>query len=439
MVTSADLPSGTQAMQAFSPEARLLLCWARPTLSQGATARVDELLGGTLDWGCFARYAVRHGLAPLVAEHLRRAPDQRVPPPISAAFADLGQANRDRNLRLSGELLIILRALAAAGIAVISLKGPALAAQADGDPTLRIIADLDLLVAPEDALAVREILGSRGYGLQRGFELTESDDVFVRRSDRAVVEVHRRLDSPWWPLDLPVDSLLRAPESAPLLGMKVPVLPLEDNLLYQCHHAGRHVWNRLAWLTSFAGLLERRGSDLDAEHFADRARKLGMARAVGATLMLARDLLEIWPCPPALERLTATPGAAALVRLARRELFDEQRVLTEPDPVAAAARLLGIAARAGPAPGAALKAELNIRVRRPQILRAVRQYHLLGGSGLRFLGWFLFSPKLEDVRRLGIAPSRRAAYAVARPLLLAGRLTNAVALRLMPARRDPGA
>lgn len=426
-------------MQGFSPEAQLLLCWARPTLSQGAVARVDALLGGTLDWGRFARYAVRHGLAPLVAEHLRLAPDQRVPPPVSAALADLGQANRDRNMRLSGELLIILRALAAAGIEVISLKGPALAAQADGDPTLRIIADLDLLVAPEDGNAVREILGGRGYRLQRGFELTASDDVFVRRSDRAVVEVHRRLDVPWWPLALPVGSLLRAPESARLLGMKVPVLPLEDNLLYQCHHAGRHMWNRLAWLTSFAGLLERHGADLDAEHFADRAQQLGMARAVGATLILTRALFEVRPYPDAIERLTATPGAGALVRLARQGLFDEHHIPAEPDPVAAAARLLGLAARAGPAPGAALKAELNIRVRRPQILRAVRQYYLLGGSGLRFLGWFLFSPKLEDVRCLGIAPSRRTAYAVARPLLLAGRLARAVAGRLVPGRRsDPG-
>src|ERR1700733_12721366 len=139
MVTSADLPAGTHAMQGFSPEARLLLCWARPTLSCTAAARADDLLCGTLDWGRFARYAVRHGLAPLVAEHLRRAPDRRVPPSISAALADLAGANRDRNLRLSGELLIILRALAAAGIEVISLKGPALAAEANGDPTLRII------------------------------------------------------------------------------------------------------------------------------------------------------------------------------------------------------------------------------------------------------------------------------------------------------------
>ena len=59
------------------------------------------------------------------------------------------QANRLRDLELTGELARLLDRFRRDGIAAVPYKGPVLAAQAYGDVALREFVDLDILVHPD--------------------------------------------------------------------------------------------------------------------------------------------------------------------------------------------------------------------------------------------------------------------------------------------------
>jgi hypothetical protein len=68
--------------------------------------------------------------------------------------------------RQEGEAAQVLKALAAAGVALILLKGADLRRRLYGDAAARPMVDLDLLVAPPQVRTAQEVLGSRGYTLQ---------------------------------------------------------------------------------------------------------------------------------------------------------------------------------------------------------------------------------------------------------------------------------
>lgn len=411
------------------PEGELLLCWALPAMPEGAKRRLDDLLGQELDWARFARFAVRHGLAPLVGHHLLKSTDSRIPKAVRSAFAELEQANARRNMRLTGELLLILRAFTTAGVRAISLKGPALAMQADKSVGLRIIADLDLLVAPHDLSAAHMILRARNYALSRAYDFTQSDDVFVRRNDNSIVELHRRLGEPWWPLPLALVDVLGDPAEVMLSGWRVPILQPQDNLIYLSFHAARHGWSRLAWLTAAYGLFVSHRDAIEHPAFAARVERLGMAPAVGTTFALMRRLLDAPPFAPVLERLSQSRAVSRLATAALSELFEEQETIVQTDPVASAVALLAAAAGADTAADARLKAMLNIRVARPQIVHALRRHYLLGGDAPRYLLRFLFSATPEDITRLRVPARYRVFYAVARPVMLIERFGRAIVAR----------
>ena len=68
-----------------------------------------------------------------------------------------------RSTMQQNEIREILAALADAGIAAILLKGADLGLRVYGDPALRTMSDLDLLLAPEDIPMAELVLGRLGY------------------------------------------------------------------------------------------------------------------------------------------------------------------------------------------------------------------------------------------------------------------------------------
>src|SRR5438445_800859 len=122
--------------------------------------------------------------------------------------------NARRSLRLTRELVAVVRLGQSHGIPLVSLKGPILSLSVYGDIALRQFADLDVLVHRADVSRARELLLSCGYRPQ--LPLTHSqypaslpDSVRrTARQDRAVgalaAQVRARLFDrpPGTPLDL---------------------------------------------------------------------------------------------------------------------------------------------------------------------------------------------------------------------------------------------
>jgi hypothetical protein len=314
--------------QGLAPEAELLLCCALARPDAARMARAGEILDGALDWGRVARYALRHRLAPLLHVHLDAIGGGRVPAEVAEALRAHHAANARRNLRLAGELHLILRAFADAGILAAALKGPWLAAQADGSLNLRTFRDLDLLVLPADTGRAGEVMQARGYRLHRPSWDGGKDALFVHPADGTVVEVHHDLGSAALPVPYALGALGDRLERVPVLGVAVPGLPLEENLLFLAHHGAAHGWSRLAWLTGFAQVMRARGGELDAIRLHARAVELGVGRMLRLALRLSDALLGV-PLPPALA--DAVHRDARATRLARRACAD---LFRESEPAA---------------------------------------------------------------------------------------------------------
>lgn len=416
------------------PEARLLMALAMARLSVPARAAADALLDGAIDWDRFARFSVRHALAPLMHRHLGE--DARVPAPVRAGLRRTAEAAALQNMRMMGELLLLCRAFDRAGVPLINIKGPVLAERIDGETGLRMISDIDLLVQPERAGDAAAILTERGYRDVRDYAFSKVDSGWVRPSDGMYLELHRRLNPPWLPFRLPMDKIWRNPARHSMRGGAVPGLPLEDELLYLAFHGGKHGWSRLAWLTGFVGLLLKDAPSLDPARLAVRAADLKLQAAVGSALVIVRDGLLVNGLPPELMHLCTHPAARNFTAIALDMGFAEEPGEHREAP---AERLLSVAAAAiHPSGGNAAQLaretfdrDTVLRIPSgPQALRSDAIYSALGGRKWRYRARQLFAPSMADVARFGVPARHWWFYAAARPLHVAGKGLGHLASRV---------
>lgn len=113
------------------------------------------------DWEDFKRVSRVHGVAPLL--HLRLKQISWVNANIRNWLTDQYHFNRQRIARMHAELVEILALFAAHNIPVIPLKGPTVSVKFYEDLACRPMADLDLLIHPQDFGAVAPLLTRLGY------------------------------------------------------------------------------------------------------------------------------------------------------------------------------------------------------------------------------------------------------------------------------------
>jgi hypothetical protein len=103
-------------------------------------------------------------------------------------------------------------------------------------------------------------------------------------------------------------------------GCEVPCLAPEDSLLVLCLHAAKHLWTRLIWLADIAETLRsqfRTSSQTQTIDYAlvfSRARALGIARILGVSFWLVKNLLHAELPGPAEEMIATDPQVPALGR-----------------------------------------------------------------------------------------------------------------------------
>jgi hypothetical protein len=155
------------------------------------------------EWKVLPAAARVHGVGPRLASILAGA--SWVPPEVAGWIEDEAALNLQRTGLMCREGVEILDSAATAGIEVLPLKGLALAAWL---PRLdhRPMADLDLLVRPDHAHSLRELLVELGYPTRVS---KAKHDEYLRVSGRRVVSLeHEHPDNP-----RPVDVHLRCGES----------------------------------------------------------------------------------------------------------------------------------------------------------------------------------------------------------------------------------
>jgi hypothetical protein len=260
---------------ALPPSPALKLLWeaARARGRPGGGERLRQACRFIEDWSEVAPLARRHRLSALVSDGLARAGAGGVPAEALAELSRDAGIDRRGAFALAMELGALAGRFGAAGIAVMPLKGPLLAARLFGDLAARQVRDLDLMVRLSDAARAHALLVNEGYApnaegqgrvpwsalcrsawqreaVQRAFHHAE----YSNPERRTYLELHWSL-AHWSGAD--IGALWEVSREGTAAGAPIRELDDEYLLALLCGHGAQHLWFRLKWLVDVAALLDQ--------------------------------------------------------------------------------------------------------------------------------------------------------------------------------------
>lgn len=313
-----------------SPEARFVTICVREH-GLGRQRELESAAAAVTDWGRVVSLAASHRVSAFVDRAIRC---WELPVPASAArrIGDQMLAAIALRMLLDSELQSVLRALEAAGIPVIVLKGPALARTTYADPNLRPYGDLDLGVLPSGERAAAEVLAGLGYT-----ETSFPNDLVWRKrvsQIRGAADFHRKFQAPGSGalVEMHLDTLQlglqprceadRWRRARPLPGMQgALILGPEDQMVTLALHAHKHGFTRLVWLKDL-DLLAREPA-LDWGLVVEVAGREGLNGSLWYALALSHLLLQTPVGARLLHQLRPSP----VLRLLYRSGWPQRSVL----------------------------------------------------------------------------------------------------------------
>ncbi len=319
-------------------EFRLLLLCARTRVEPQQRELIRSLALKQLDWHFILAKAHPHALIPLLYRNLSELCPDRVPPAVLQQLESDYKVISERNRANTAELIKVLRSMESAGIRAIPYKGPALAALAHGDITLRKFWDLDIVIRPQDIIPAKSLLITHGYQWHpfqgqvtgrneaRNFRLWHAY-TFLHPDTNAMIDLHWRFSPRRFPFDVDLDDLWEHLVPVRLLDEEIWTFPTEALLLFLCVHGSKDLWwRRCGWICDIAELLAS-NPDLDWSYCLELATHTGARRMLLLGLALAHELLQA-PLPEQVcTSIRSDKAVQPLIALVRRRLFDEQTVL----------------------------------------------------------------------------------------------------------------
>jgi hypothetical protein len=282
----------------ITPETRLLICCARTRLSPEITDEIRSLAAGPLNWDAVIASATQHSVTPLLERHLRAAASDLVP---AAPMDRLIAATREgafRSLKLTGELVKVLAALAAKQIVALPYKGPVASVQAYGDVSLRSFEDVDILTPQQNITVVHEVMTKLGYRPSLAWIRSSNDFSsivpgeykYYREDCDAIVEFHTEQTLRHFPVVPDLEDFARRGVRIALSGREILTLCPEDALVALCIHGSKDFWARLLWIADVSELIESR-KRLDWDRVTHRAAALRAQRMLRLGTLLAERVL----------------------------------------------------------------------------------------------------------------------------------------------------
>jgi hypothetical protein len=252
-------------------------------------------------WEAVAACAFSEGLAPLLYAQL--APTDlwpMIPPGVRDALATAYEGSAIRSAILLTELEAALDRLAQAGVSVLLLKGAALAEALYGDPALRPMCDLDLLVHETDVGLALAVLTDSGYSpalpeARPGAALAWENELLLSKPGIVGIQVElhwRLLDSPFYQQRMPLEWFWAT--AVPLRVGRATAITLgpEAALLYLCAHLTLHHRGAgLKWWLDLAELIRRHGDRIDWPGLLRQAEACALVMPLQAALPA---LVALW-------------------------------------------------------------------------------------------------------------------------------------------------
>ncbi len=294
----------------------LLLC---ASCNHDSKSHNIQQFGDDLDWQTFLRIIEHHRLIPQVYSILRDYADF-VPKSVLENLYARYQANVRQTLRLTRDLVRVLKHFESCGIPVLSYKGPALATLLHGDVTVRQFADLDFLVHPSAVQNSTSALKGLGYKpqcvlggrqeesyIQSGYEYA-----FDLPDAQNILELKWAVLPRFYSVDFDIAGFFDRAVMVEVSSYRVLTLCPEDLLLVLCVHAAKHAWSELSLLWDISQLVQSRPINWDVCY--EQATRLGIRRILNVNLALVRALLGN-PLPSGFPRRLETEIGIAVPRV----------------------------------------------------------------------------------------------------------------------------
>lgn len=293
------------------------------------------------EWELLAQRAISHGVAPLLHSTLSDDPGVAVPEASARALEADYRATARANARMYDQLTEFGAALQAAGIRAVVLKGAYVARGLYGDPALRPMDDIDLLLPRAEVRRAERLLLELGYHSQEhpGLETSFARNhhlVPLVKAGCSQVELHWSIDAlgapraggpPVSPFTLDLAGVWARARPAGIPGTELLSLSPEDLLLHLCLHSSFHHGFNISLLKLCdIGWAARRG--VDWERVEATAREWRAVKLVAPALRLSREVLDA-PIPPTvLAGAGWTPGDERVFSLIRRFVLRRADVTT---------------------------------------------------------------------------------------------------------------
>ena len=289
------------------------------------------------DWDGIMQEAIRHQVAPLLYAHLKtKAALLDVPVDVMDRLNQAYLYHGFKNTQLLHELSNVLTELRKAGLSNIVLKGAHLAETVYGNPALRPMDDVDLLVKRADLASVENKLRELGYVHPEHFkEHTKLDShhlpAFAKPGGKAVIEVHWAIP-PSQLLRIDLEGLWQRSQPATIAGVETRTLSSEDLLLHLCVHASVHhrFGVGLRALADIREVIQHHGNRLNWKELVVRACQWHARRGAHLALYISKDLLGTDVPQRALDDLMPTDFDEGIVRWAKEQVAKQNTDLINP-------------------------------------------------------------------------------------------------------------
>lgn len=267
-------------------------------------------IADTIDWNIFLEKARKEGVSSLV---FLRLPDlinntATVPSEITEELKRDYYTTAARNSVIFEELGNVLKMFKRAGIEAVVLKGAALAETVYGNPALRSMSDVDLLIKKKDLFAVHRAFENAGYYSPDAREIdlhaVPADYlttlVYMALSGNgACFHVHWHMVNSTIPnesliKDVTMPTIWRDAHKARIAGVEALVMAPHHLLIHLAEHSLRvsHSLNKLCFLCDINEAVEFYGDSMDWDRLISESRHFNLDWLVYVPLYCAAELLN---------------------------------------------------------------------------------------------------------------------------------------------------
>jgi hypothetical protein len=261
-------------------------------------ALAARAVAGEIDWNALVERIKAERLGPLLHGAFAQAPF--VPASVTESWQRAYRSAALSYVVWSGTLKRVADALARGGIPLIVLKGAALAETIYDKPTLRPLADIDVLIRREQVPAALEVLQAAGYAPpgaaeSEGYTLRFENELAVssRNQFGVAIDIHWSLfDSHYYQRTLSHDWFWNS--SVPLSGYAARMLGPEAQLLHlSTHFMVHHHGKGILWLYDIVRLLRHHDGSLDWDRVFAEGERCELVLSLQRTLERGTDELGL--------------------------------------------------------------------------------------------------------------------------------------------------